>query len=804
MKLANPSRLVSHGRPATRKTKSPTRTFGGGLEALETRSMLSAALPAAVTRAVPVAPSEIAANNVWSNMVDVAWRDNSSNESRFVLQRHRDGANWADVGAVPANTRVLRDTGLAADTRYYYRVAAENGSGRSAYSSTLTLTTAPAAPTNLVAANVWSDTVDLSWRDMSDSEAGFRVQVDNNGAWTDVLTTAANDTTCRVTGLRGETGYTFRVRSFNRNGTSGVAETLALTTAPPPPLNVNAVSVNSTTADVTWTDASATEAGFFVQVARDDGRWLTVATTGPGATACRVTSLAPRTHYTVRVRSFSASGSSGVANTVELNQPAAWTYLVYVDADNSLEPEALEDFQEMARVGSGDALNIVVQMDRAPGLTADEGNWTDARRGLVQRGDHPDTSWGRSIGETNTGDPDTLARFVNWGAHSFPADHYALVLWDHGSGIDGTCFDDTNNDYLTMADVGNALRATDVHLDVMACDACEMGMVECAHEVADRADYMVASEELEPAAGFPYHTILADLQANPGWNGAQLGAAIVNRYAQAYAGSDAFEPETMSCVNVHQVVQPGSGLSAAMSNLADAILTAATPQDRIYLSFAHDASMYYGGVFTDGSFRDVGMFLDGIVSQSRMSPAIRSAAAAARTALNQSVVANWSRSGQSTGLAIYLQQAGEGVRDDYNASHFAFARDTHWDELAQVWSTFPPILGGDANLDGAVDVSDLIIVAQHYNQSGTTWAQGDFDFDGHTDFYDLVILTWNFGAVSRTATAAPAPVQHTATPQQRTEQRGSSSRTPGQRPAATRRPAASRDLFNATARIRRT
>ena len=34
----------------------------------------------------------------------------------------------------------------------------------------------------------------------------------------------------------------------------------------------------------------------------------------------------------------------------------------------------------------------------------------------------------------NMGDADTLMVFVNYGVQSYPANHYGLILWNHGGG----------------------------------------------------------------------------------------------------------------------------------------------------------------------------------------------------------------------------------------------------------------------------------------------------------------------------------------------------------------------------------
>ena len=55
-------------------------------------------------------------------------------------------------------------------------------------------------------------------------------------------------------------------------------------------------------------------------------------------------------------------------------------------------------------------------------------------------------------------------------------------------------------------------------------------------------------------------------------------------------------------------------------------------------------------------------------------------------------------------------------------------------------------LVGDANLDGNVDFSDLLALAQNYGKPGTPWSGGDFNYDGATNFSDLLALAQNYGA----------------------------------------------------------
>jgi hypothetical protein len=51
---------------------------------------------------------------------------------------------------------------------------------------------------------------------------------------------------------------------------------------------------------------------------------------------------------------------------------------------------------------------------------------------------------------------------------------------------------------------------------------------------------------------------------------------------------------------------------------------------------------------------------------------------------------------------------------------------------------------GDANLDGTVNFSDLLVLAKNYNTTGDVWEQGDFNGDGTVNFSDLLVLAKNY------------------------------------------------------------
>jgi beta-glucanase (GH16 family) len=108
----------------------------------------AAPIPTPPPAAPPAAPSGLTAAAASSTRVDLAWQDNSDNESRFDIQRSTDGTNWSAVGTVGANITRYTDTTASAQTSYRYRVAAANSVGASSPSNTATVVTPqePATP----------------------------------------------------------------------------------------------------------------------------------------------------------------------------------------------------------------------------------------------------------------------------------------------------------------------------------------------------------------------------------------------------------------------------------------------------------------------------------------------------------------------------------------------------------------------------------------------------------------------------------------------------------------------------------
>ncbi len=120
----------------------------------------------------------------------------------------------------------------------------------------------------------------------------------------------------------------------------------------------------------------------------------------------------------------------------------------------------------------------------------------------------------------NMGEADTLADFLNYGMESYPAEHYILVFWNHGSGSICGFGSDSNyeDDALTLSEMSTAFELADMPstFELISFDACLMGTIETVATLSDYTNYLIASAELEPEQGYDYKwlEIFAEIDEN--------------------------------------------------------------------------------------------------------------------------------------------------------------------------------------------------------------------------------------------------------------------------------------------------
>lgn len=378
---------------------------------------------------------------------------------------------------------------------------------------------------------------------------------------------------------------------------------------------------------------------------------------------------------------------------------ARWTFLVYLDADNNLESEGIFNLNQMEAVGSTSQVNIVVQMDRSSSYDSSNGNWTTCRRYLVSKDSNTSTissTLVQDIGEVDMADPATLTSFVNWGVQNYPADHYMVVLWDHGSGwyrgqnklAKAIISDDSSGKIMEMAQMRTALlnarNSLGHNLDVVGFDACLMNMGEVAYQLRGVADYMVTSEETEPGDGWPYDRILGHLTAVPTMNAQTLTGYVVSDYG-AYYGSQAV---TQSALNLGQM----SGFLTDLNSFSQACIdNMDTARAGLQNTISGTQNYYYP------DFADLYDYLARVRANVN-NPAIQSAAQTLQNRIALLVTAEYHGAGSavanSHGLAIWLPTTQSHYSSDQSFySTLDLSTQGKWDDfLASLWSQVVPPL----------------------------------------------------------------------------------------------------------------
>lgn len=407
--------------------------------------------------------------------------------------------------------------------------------------------------------------------------------------------------------------------------------------------------------------------------------------------------------------------------------PAAWTVLVYLAGDNDLESDALRDLNEMELVGSSDQLRIIVQLDRGGRLGAGE-RWAGTRRYYVTRDSDTERISSQVLedrGQLSTGDPQNLADFIVWGVRQYPAERYALVLWDHGSAWAGIAFDTTSGgDGLSLPELQQALATAQnqldgLRLDMIGFDACLMGQLDVLLAAAPYAQIGVASAELEPSDGWDWAALLGRVAQRPAVDGRELARAAVETYADYYTRRDdriatlsAFDlsqmPDLLSRVDAF-ATQVQANLAATYRPLAEARSHAAI--------YSQPRPEEFNAV-------DLGDLARLTIASGAPAP-VSQAADDLRRALESARVAHWSGPfhAQGSGLSIYFPQAA----DRYPASYEQLSplpQQTGWGRmLARFYAPETPVVapkvtalqvapqqGGGALVDGTVSGSDIAAV----------------------------------------------------------------------------------------------
>lgn len=333
-----------------------------------------------------------------------------------------------------------------------------------------------------------------------------------------------------------------------------------------------------------------------------------------------------------------------------VNNKKPFTFIIFMAADNDLHPFAWRNLKQLEAIGSNERINVIVQVN-VPGYH------NPTRRYVVKPGKRLLVDVDPSLHNVklNSGSPHTLIDCVRWAHTHYPAEEVILVAWNHGTGpcdpgtsrsisatelfslnpisnmldLDrsvgyleyvnrkvlqkevlqrGICFDETFRSYMTNQDLDFALneictKILGKKIGILGFDACLMSAVEIANIAKKYVKYMVASEEVELAYGWPYDIILRPLLTRT-----PTLEEFANNIVKAYDGiyANITQDYTLSSCNLEKIDPLEANIHALASTLLEALQT--QKNDSVRKAIRFSKSRKYCICFEEPSYIDLGDF----------------------------------------------------------------------------------------------------------------------------------------------------------------------------------------------------
>ena len=325
---------------------------------------------------------------------------------------------------------------------------------------------------------------------------------------------------------------------------------------------------------------------------------------------------------------------------------ADWTVLAYIAADNSLAEFADMNIKDMsAGLARGSNVNILVQWDQP------ENNKT-WRYKVLPNGRIDAGSLSAEMGYNPEKE---LIDSMKWATSNYPANHYAVDLWDHGSGVEdlepatarnilkrhlnthswiqlpghrhatkisktrGILYDDTQGTCLTNQGLSNAMSAMKgmigKKVDFVCMDACLMAMVEIAYQMKDSVETFVGSQQTIPGEGYPYTDFISALSQRSGdMTGKQLASTVISAYQNLYTRKNPTPDFTLSAIDVTSINLLKDSINTFIAAV-DACSKADAAQTKKMIITARKASTQ----FEMAEYIDLHSFYAGILGQIKKS-----------------------------------------------------------------------------------------------------------------------------------------------------------------------------------------
>lgn len=405
-----------------------------------------------------------------------------------------------------------------------------------------------------------------------------------------------------------------------------------------------------------------------------------------------------------------------------------WNFIAYLDGDaiDSIEGDMIKHINDMEFAGSTSEVDIIVQADDYD-VWGGPNTWGSTRRYYIQQDDDPnefasyilnESVW--YLDEKNMGDPQTLIDFVCWAVDNYPADRYCLTLFDHGSGWGGICYDYTNNNTcMDMMELENAMIEINNYigkkLDILICDACNMGMIEVFYQLKEYFNIIIATEEKTSDRDISYKRILENLTAQPSINPAEFTQKIVDT---CYSTPSGYPDHHFFGVYMNRIEE----IKEAVNGFAQALIN--NMPLKFVMNIVYDYSCCWRGVQGPVYPHDLYRFSEKI-SDLVFDKDIQGKAQEVMSLIEDSVIRPYEGGNHYVdphlnGIAIYVPSDKKSYNDYYEK--LEFAQDTQWDEFLQKYF--------------------LKSVAKDKSDGKNKWSEHEFEIPRSNIVFNLFLLNF--------------------------------------------------------------
>lgn len=264
------------------------------------------------------------------------------------------------------------------------------------------------------------------------------------------------------------------------------------------------------------------------------------------------------------------SSSNGIAPQAAGGEDFNWTILIYMEGTDLEENDALatNNIKEMLAATPSDKVAIVLTTGAANKAVSGDPvtSFRTMKRHVIQNGTIQEV---QDLGNLDMGNAARLTDFIVWAHSNYPADHYLLVFWDHGGGaLNGFGSYLTNPQLTPMSiidlrkGIADAVAITGKTFDIIGFDACLMATIETAYALKDYANYLAASEDLEPGNGWAYTDLINYIVANPNAGGTAIGKALADSYHAKMIKDSTDAAITFSITDLSKIQAVATTLSA--------------------------------------------------------------------------------------------------------------------------------------------------------------------------------------------------------------------------------------------------